>query len=61
MDYTMTIRMVIDTEAKKNTIRNSLKTSLEQQYSLGNIKSWNMDIKGQVVPTEDHESYREGE
>lgn len=57
MDYTMRINMVIDTESKKNTIRNSLKNSLEQQYSSGNLKSWNMDINAVVVPTEDNESY----
>lgn len=57
MDYIMRISMVIDTEAKKNTIRNSLKTSLEQQHSSGNLKSWNMDINGTLVPSEDNESY----
>ena len=49
--------MVIDSETKKNTIRNSLKTSLEGQYDNGNLKSWNMDINGVLVPTEDNESY----
>ena len=57
MDYIMRISMVIDSETKKNTIRNSLKTSLEGQYDNGNLKSWNMDINGVLVPTEDNESY----
>ena len=57
MDYIMRIAMVIDSESKKNAIRNSLKTSLEGQYTSGNLKSWNMDINGTLVPAEDNESY----
>lgn len=57
MDYNMRISMVIDSETKKNSIRNTLKTSLEGQYDNGNLKSWNMDINAVIVPTEDNESY----
>ena len=53
----MKISMTIDTEAKKNTIRDNLKTQLTTAYNAGTIKSWAMDITGVLVPGEDNEEY----
>lgn len=57
MDYKMTVSMIIDTESKKNTFRDSLKADLEAQFAAGNLSSWNMSIEGILVDAEDSENY----
>lgn len=57
MDYKMTVSMMIDTEAKKNTFRNTLKSDLETQFANGNLSSWNMSVEGVLVDAEDSENY----
>jgi len=60
MDYQMKIVLLIDTEAKKNTVKASLTSQLQSAYAAGTIKSWTMDISGILVPTDDNEAYSEG-
>ena len=57
MDYEMRISMVIEDETKKDSIRDYLLTALVDQHTAGNVKHWNMDVQGRVVPSEDSESY----
>ena len=57
MDFIMRISMVIEDETKKDAIRDYPLTSLGDQEAAGNVKHWNMDIQGIVVPSEDSESY----
>ena len=57
MDYRMQITVVIDTEGKKNTFRDSIISNLESQYTSGNVKIWDMSISGIIIPEEDSESY----
>ncbi len=56
----MKLVILIDTETKKNTIKNSLTTQLNSAFASGIVKRWVMDITGVLVPTEDNESYSEG-
>ena len=58
VDYVMKISMTIDTEAKKNTIRNTLQTSISAAFTAGTIKEWNMSITPVIVPSEDVEQYQ---
>ena len=60
MDYQMKVVLLIDTEARKNTVRSSLTTQLQSAFASGTIKSWTMDISGILVPAEDNEAYSEG-
>jgi len=39
----MKIVLLIDTEAKKNTVKSSLTTQLQSAFATGIIKSWTMD------------------
>ncbi len=57
MDYIMKINITTDTETKKNTIRDNLKTQLTTAHTAGTVKSWGMDISGVIVEAEDHEEY----
>jgi len=60
MNYQMKVVLLIDTEAKKNTVKASLTTQLQSAFAAGIIKSWTMDISGILVPAEDNEAYSEG-
>lgn len=57
MDYIVIPKLVADTEAKKNTVRDALISLFETNTANGNIKSWSMTINGKLVPAEDNESY----
>ena len=60
MDYQMKIAILIDTEAKKNTVRDTVTSELNSAFAAGIVKQWTMDISGILVPAKDNEAYSEG-
>ena len=57
MDYIVTSKLTIDTEQKKNTIRDFLLNLFATHKANGNLLAWNLDSEGVLVTSEDNEHY----
>lgn len=56
VEYILKISMNIGTEAKKNTIKLSLQSTLSSAVTAGTIKNWSMSINP-VIESTDAEEY----
>jgi len=57
MDYEIKLIIKVDILNKKNIIRDMLISQLNAGISSGNVKMYNIDIKGLINKAEDYESY----
>lgn len=57
MDHEITIKLVIDTETKKDTIRDYMLDLFATHTANGNLKSWTLGVSGVLVASEDTENY----